>query len=100
MRVCLNVPKSLYRIRRELEQEGIFIMPDHLYHLARRNNIRLRVVRETYEREVFGVDDDDAERLKELARQAFQRSSGRRPGAEKSPQTERDEGRETRDGEH
>jgi hypothetical protein len=43
----------------------------------------LRVCKETYQREVFGVDEDDAERLKELVRQAVQRSKRRRPSAEK-----------------
>jgi len=74
--------KSLYRIRTELEQEGIFITPDWLYHIARRH-FRLRVCKETYEREVYGVDEDDAERLKELVRQAVTRSRRRRSSAEK-----------------
>ncbi|MFA0745243.1 MAG: hypothetical protein LASZOEIN_002053 [Candidatus Fervidibacter sp.] len=80
--ILLVAVKSLYRIRSELEQEGIFITPDWLYHIARRH-FRLRVCKETYEREVFGVDEDDAERLKELVRQAVQRSKRRRPSAEK-----------------
>jgi hypothetical protein len=60
--ILLVAVKSLYRIRAELEQEGIFITPDWLYHIARRH-FRLRVCKETYQREVFGVDEDDAERL-------------------------------------
>jgi len=80
--------KSLYRIRTELEQEGIFITPDWLYHIARRH-FRLRVCKETYEREVYGVDEDDAERLKELVRQAVTRSRRRRSSAEKGIETEK-----------
>jgi hypothetical protein len=94
--ILLVAVKSLYRIRAELEQEGIFITPDWLYHIARRH-FRLRVCKETYQREVFGVDEDDAERLKELVRQAVQRSKRRRPSAEEGAETERDEGQGARD---
>jgi len=96
----LFVLKSLYRIRRELEAEGIFITPDWLYHLARRHRLRLRPCKETYEREVYGVDEDDAERLKGLVRKAVQRSQARgsRPsvekGAEETGQGTRDKGQE------
>ena len=84
--VTLRVPKSLYRIRQELANEGIEVSPDWLYHIARRNRLRLRIVHETYEyhREVYGVDENDAEILKQLVRQAVQRSKRRRPGIEKS----------------
>lgn len=84
--VTLRVPKSLYRIRQELANEGIEVSPDWLYHIARRNRLRLRIVHETYEyhREVYGVDENDAEILKRLVRQAVQRSKRRRPGIEKS----------------
>ena len=81
--VRIRVPKSLYRIRQELANEGIEVSPDWLYHIARRNRLRLRVVSETYEyrREVYGVDEDDAEVLKRLVRQAVQHSKRRRSSA-------------------
>ena len=83
--VTVRVLKSLYRIRQELTNEGIEVSPDWLYHIARRNRLRLRVVKETYEyhREVYGVDEDDAEVLKRLVRQAVQRSKRLRSSAEK-----------------
>jgi hypothetical protein len=89
--VTLRVPKSLYRIRQELANEGIEVSPDWLYHIARRNRLRLRIVHETYEyhREVYGVDENDAEILKRLVRQAVQRSKRRRPGIKKSAETEK-----------
>ena len=81
--VRIRVLKSLYRIRQELANEGIEVSPDWLYHIARRNRLRLRVVSETYEyrREVYGADEDDAEILKRLVRQAVQHSKRRRPSA-------------------
>jgi hypothetical protein len=97
--VRIRVLKSLYRIRQELAKEGIEVSPDWLYHLARRNRLRLRVVHETYEyhREVYGVDEDDAEVLKRLVRKAVQRSKRRRPSTEEGAETERDEGQGARD---
>ncbi len=81
------VPKSLYRIRRELEQEGIFVTPDYLFNTAKRH-FRLRVVRETYQREVYGVDDVDAELLKEMVRAAWAKRN--RPRSPQSLEKEND----------
>lgn len=95
MQVAFNVLKSLYRIRNELTEEGIFVMPDYLYHLARRKGFRLRIVKETYEREVYGVDAEDAERLKAIIRSKFKGSSG--PSTQAGAEEESDKRKKTSD---
>ncbi len=66
--------KSLYRIRKELEDDGIIVTADYLYHFARRHRLRFYVVTETYNRQVYALDEDDAEYLKRMVKAAHEKA--------------------------